>query len=300
MKKIILLAGLFLFLSCSKEDNPTTPVNPIQEDNTPFYIQDYFSANAQYSVNLVLNPNSDNLVKFEYDANNRIIKRIGDIIYIAGGAGGGGYISDILFTDLEYFDNKVKLTKRSSASSLIVQPHESIITFDSENKMVQKIINYQANNSQNIKHDTINYTYINNRLIHFTKTYKESSNGYETRYFEDSSVSYNNDNLSTIVTIFSVKYSDMPHVIFIAKETKQFGGYDNAINPFRKLSIFDETFYRSLSKNNFTTYTKVGSQYIYPNNDYSQTPVLGQETQQGFQNWSLNYDVNGQWLYNQP
>jgi hypothetical protein len=214
--------------------------------------------------------------------------------------GGGGYLHDSLYTDLVYTNNKVRLEKKAIPfNGLTVLENETIIELDAYNRMLRKITMEEYYNTP--KRDTTNYTYSNGKLMSFVKTsFREESNpDWSVRYYEESNLYYTNDNLDSIVTIYSGKQSSVSYTILSKKETQYFSGYDTAENPFRKLQMFEETFNRSLSKNNFTEYRKTSNSYHYPNDDYYQTPILYPTQEEAYQTWNLAYDENGEWIYDQ-
>jgi len=63
--------------------------------------------------------------------------------------------------------------------------------------------------------------------------------------------------------------------------------------------MFEETFNRSLSKNNFTKYTKFECNYYYPYNNYDLEPIELPMEERYFKTWNLLYDNDGEWIYNQ-
>jgi len=297
-KLIFLIAIVILIttLSCSNDDDEVIATEPV--DN--FYIESYHGFYAQYNTYLSTFFNYSNIISFEYDDSNRISKRHGDILYLGSGSGGGGYLHDSLYTDLVYTNNKIHLEKKAIPfNGLTVLENETIIELDAYNRMIRKTTMEEYYNTP--KRDTTNYTYSNGKLRSFVKTsFREESNpDWSVRYFEESNLYYTNDNLDSIVTIFSAKDQIIPFNILVKKETQYFSGYDSAQNPFRKLQIFEETFNRSLSKNNFTEYRKTSNDYDYPNDNYYATPILEPTQEEAYQTWSFAYDENGEWIYDQ-
>lgn len=293
---LAVLISLLANFSCSNDDDSGEQViEPV--DN--FYIESYHKVYAQYNIHLFPNSESSDLITFDYDDSNRITKRHGDLVYLNPNSGGGAYLHDSLYTDLTYTNNKVHLEKKAVPfNGLSVRENERIIEFDANNRMIRKIKFQEYDYPER---DTTNYTYSEGKLMSFIKTSNiVSSNGnWSVRYFKESNLYYTNDNLDSIVMVSSVKYSDDPFSILLTKETKHFSGYDSAQNPFRKLQIFEETFNRSLSKNNFTEYRETTNDYDYPNDDYYATPTLGPTQNGNYQNWSFAYDENGEWIYDQ-
>jgi len=288
----VMLIALLTILSCNDDDTENLI---LPEDS--FKITSYHGFYAQYDTQLTQNSAQDDLVKFEYDQFNRITKRIGDVIYTSPNSGVGGYLHDKLYTDLTYSNNKIDLENKIIPFGGLTTTSENKRTFTIDyNEIVQKINFDQYDPLQT---DTTNYTYENNKLTSYIKTSNFIGSSWSTRYFEESNLYYTNENLDSIVTVSSRKSTDEQYLVFVKKETQIFEGYDVAQNPFRKLQIFEETFNRSLSKNNFTTYRKKSSNYSYPANDYSQTPVVTTPVEVAYQTWSFAYDSTGEWLYNQ-
>lgn len=73
----------------------------------------------------------------------------------------------------------------------------------------------------------------------------------------------------------------------ILKTVEIFSEYDNAENPLKNLVIFEETFFRALSKKNFKRYDK--KEYNAVNE------LIGAS----FTTWTLLYDSNGKVKFDQ-
>jgi len=299
MKKNLFFYGMLIALLTTLSCNDDETENLIPPGDN-FKITSYHGFYGQYNTQLTLNPTQDNLVNFEYDQFNRIIKRIGNVVYANPNSGIEGYLHNLLYTSLTYSGNKVFLENKISANgnSITVPENETIITIGLNNRMSQKTT-FKSELGGIPQRDTTNYTYENDRLISYVKTSNLVGSNWNTRYFEESNLYYTNENLDSIVTISSRKSSDESYLILDKKETQLFEGYDMAQNPFRKLQFFKETFNRSLSKNNFTTYRKKSHGYNYPGNDYNQTPIVAIMNEVAFQTWSFAYDQTGEWMYNQ-
>ncbi len=114
------------------------------------------------------------------------------------------------------------------------------------NNQIEKSIKYSASDSPSIR-DTVVYTYNNQKV---TKTIKR--NIYPR---EESLYYYTEDNLDSIVTR-GYRYdpvTDEEYIDYNAKGRDKviFSNYDKYSNPTKKLIVFDETYFRSLSKNNY-------------------------------------------------
>ena len=290
-----ILISLIANFSCSHDDDSGEQVIEQPVDN--FYIESYHGFYAQYNGSLSTFFNYSNIISFEYDNSNRIIKRNGDMFHLSPNSGGGGYLHDSLYTDLVYTNNKVHLEKKGTPSvENYIPDNETIIELDAHNRIIRKL-NFNEHNY--LERDTTNYTYSNGKLVSYIKTSNRVSTigNWSVRYFEESNLYYTNDNLDSIVSIYSSKQSSVSYTIFSKKETQYFSGYDTAENPFRKLQMFEETFNRSLSKNNFTEYRKTSNRYDYPNDNYYATPTLGPTQEIVNQTWNLAYNENGEWIY---
>jgi hypothetical protein len=112
--------------------------------------------------------------------------------------------------------------------------------------------------------DTIFYYYDSQNRIKTTEQHFEWTIVTKTYTFDATG------NLTKISRVR--KYRD-GEVITTTEET--FGGYDDRPNPLKGLCLWQDYFYRSLSDNNFTTYTY--------------TSGVTEETM----NWTLVYDSNG-------
>ena len=82
-------------------------------------------------------------------------------------------------------------------------------------------------------------------------------------------------------------YSSTSGIFLRTKTIETFEEYDHAENPLKKLIIFKETFYRSLSENNFSSYKKK----VF--NAYNNSLMEQEE-----RNWDFIYDENGNIQYN--
>lgn len=287
---IVALTYSLLNLSCSNDDNNFNNNN----------IKSYHGFYTLHESNLIHNPfGGDNLVKIKYDNQNRIVKRIGDIIHISQNAGGGGYLHDSIYTDLSYSSNKIFLEKKFypfNGLSYIVDKKDTI-TVDANNRMIEKI-SYREFNTTPI--DTTAYTYNGDKLTKYitTSLYTDGSSFY-SRGIKTSNLYYSNNNLDSIVTINTSKTNWDTEPTLSSKTTHHFSGYDQANNPFKSLQIFEDCFFRSLSENNFTEYKQTSNSYYYPNGDFTQEPIMSETQVDLYKTWDLMYDEQGDWIYDQ-
>ncbi len=265
MKKITLLSSLavFILISCSSNDSATTPVTPTVADP-----QSYFFKYMDYPSDMALDPNADNIIQLIYDSDNKITKRVGGYKFLAPGAGISTMYSNLYYDDVNYSNNEIHIVRKLNSTIYTTSPFERILTLDSQNRIIKKTTFKQQSYPE---YDTINYTYNNLGLI--SGSIMGNLNGYN----EIANYYYNqNRNLDSIVT--KKQYQNDP---FYSKEKQIFSNYDTALNPLGKLIIFEETFFRAISQNNYAKYEK----YTYN----SDNTLINQE----IRIWNLHYDNSG-------
>lgn len=243
---------IFIFLlSCNDDLN-------INDIKTEAYLIKYmnYPANVYPSRNpselSYKNMNSDYIkndsVSIVYDK-NKIIKRIG--YFLIGNAGVGypnNYVSYIYDT-LIYTNNQLTiLTKSNSQEISGISAYKKVIFY--ENKRISKTVqSYQYTDKQDI---TVYYTYTNSLL-----TKKIGYIG-ANLYFQSDFYYNNNGNLDSIISRVS-EYNSQNDNFEINLGSKNkikevFENYDKNKNQLKPFIVFDETFNRSLSANNYGTY----------------------------------------------
>lgn len=281
----------FLLFGCTPDNNPNIKTDELAVDD--FYIENYnYGFSVPDSNLLYWTDDSDKrLVKFQYH-NNKIIKASGGIL-------GAAFHHENFFYNLTYDENRIYLVYDIISDQTIPPDNETIITLDNTGRIIKKTIYENYDWFANPIKDTLSYSYNSSGKL---DSYIRSSvgrynmvptDGEIIRNLERSNLYYNRGNLDSIVTVVSSKYNQFPERI-IGKYVETFGGYDLASNPFRKLIIFNNTFTRSLSKNNYTEYHKNYYPYDSNSNAYAENP-----TQSQFAIWSLNYDDEGEWIYDE-
>jgi hypothetical protein len=232
-------------------------------------------------------------VQLEY-SKNKLVKKKGDFL---SGPGNYGYIffEDIV-DELSYSKNKIIIEKKSY-NPLIDRLYTRLRTIDLSNDglmMKKTILELGASGNFSDKDTvTIQYTYNSNKKLtetYLTKKISSSSIGSYIRYYENSLYYYNqNNNLDSIVTIrHSYNGNGYNSSYYPSRKVVEFfSNYDNASNPTKNLFMFDETFKRSLSKNNYASYKN--SIYYY-SNDGVLNSVPGSESGK---TWTYAYDEEG-------
>lgn len=258
--KILAIVALLIVSGCSKEEiisNETIEYNP----------QSYFFIYMNYP-GMSLNMDLENLVKINYNSENKIIKRIGGILYLSQNSGSSSMFTDQIYDDVSYINNEIHIIRKTSSINYSIYSFERKLILDNQNRIIKKITYQQNGNPTN---ETINYSYNNLGLIN------ESNKGNINEFNQITKYYFNqNKNLDSIVT--KKQYQNEP---YYSKEKEIFSNYDNASNPLKKLILFEETFNRALSKNNFRRYDKI----TYDSNNN----ITGSE----YFNYNLQYDNLG-------
>ena len=255
-----------LMFSCSGEDSIAS------ETETEYSPQSYHFINMDYPLGMVMSPTLDNLVRIEYNRNNKITKRVGGILYYSAGSGGGTGFADVIYDDVAYVNNEIHINRKISLIDYGVSPFERKLILDNQNRTIKKITYQERVYPYN---DTINYFY--NSLGQISETFR----GDLDLYNEKAKFYYNgNGNLDSIV--LKKHYQNDP---YYSKIKEVFRNFDNVPNPLKKLIIFEETFNRALSKNNYSKYEK----FTYFGNNLTNTE---------FRNWTLKYDSSGNVNFN--
>ncbi len=261
MKKILFIILIASVFGCNN-DNGSNGSN----------ITKYFFGYMMYPEGMAQNLSTDNLVDLEYDSNNRIVKRIGGYREMDFGTGYTHSYDESIFDQLTYSSNEILIEKKTNSTLFEVAKFERKLILDNQNRIVKKINYHELGFPAK---DTTYYTYDSNgRLI---ETKKSIFHEVETAIFY-----YNQaNNLDSIVT--KKNHYDNP----MYKIVEHFSNYDTASNPLKKLLIFEETFYRALSKNNFKRYDK---------REYN---ALNELIGTSFKTWNLIYDSNGKVKFDQ-
>lgn len=277
MKIKYLLVFLFFitFLtSCSRDENPE-----IMPENEPLVTKisaPIFFINVLYYFGW-----ADYDLHFEYDHLKRLTKQIGGFEEI--NTSYGTAFSKDVYSSLIYEGNKVTVEDFSSMPLVFTVPKKTkYFILNEQNKIQQKEIPHTISSMN--KKQVFSYK---NGLIDEVKTtlpnrpYDQTDpNGYvltySERFFYDS-----NGNL-----IRTEYYEQHNGVNMGRKVVRKFENYDNSSNPFKRFTLLDNYFYRSLSKNNFRTF----KEEEYYNGEFVLTL--------SHQEWVFNYDTKGQIIIN--
>ena len=267
IKKIFtfLLFGI-LINSCSTEDNP--------ENNN--------DKNLITNIKFDLNHSIPVDLKFEYDNQKRLVKKIGTIGNLSGIF--VGYFSKDVYTSLIYNDNKVTVEEFPLLPNYIVFKNTNYYTLNSKNQITIREI---PDSNHNDRYKKILYEYANNKLVEIKTTFPnrlyDINKPFYSYILTYSEKFYYNTNGNLAKTEY---YEQHDGINTGEKTIRTFEDYDTSYNPTKKIFLLEEYFYRSLSKNNFRKYTE---------NKYHLDSILYGFTEQ---KWSYTYDSSGNIVVN--
>jgi hypothetical protein len=260
--------ALLFMAGCRKDNEPS--VN--QRVDSYYYGYMDYPLYGTYGNPLSVRPNfeADNLVKFEYNG-GKIVKRIGGLLYVSPGSG-----YDLMFSS----DRSLELTYKGSqitiASYIYGQTsaaNDQIIFKNTHNQMVKKVVRpYDA-----VRIDTIAYTYNSSGFL--IQSINERHYLHDNFIVTETSLYYynGNNNLDSIVS----RVFDEEGEFIWDKQVAIFNNYDNSPNPLKDLIIFDDIFYRSLSRNNYSSYALF------------QYNAIGKWIKRESRSWTFIYDKDG-------
>lgn len=277
MKKIYLILTVLFLMGCSKDD-VVVDDNLIKSYHMN-YMMDYPSLSLLY-------PNPDDLlIKLEY-SNNKISKRIGDVYVTNASSGYMGFFVNFIYDEVSYNRNKIIIEKKSSDFN--IDSYVRTIELNNDGTILKKTSYKPVAPGIQTDIDTIttDYFYDSKKLLiktYSTKRINYSRHDNNLRYYEDALFYYNeNRNLDSIVTTRYRFNEYNNNYDFFHKVVETFGDYDDSKNITKNLNIFEETFLRSLSNNNFRTYIK---------ETYIGTPLRFSSMES--KSWNYFYDDEG-------
>lgn len=292
VKRIILITLCLFAVSCDRDDiSEEKPIKAIS------YLTNYMDyshlPNWKNSYEMVssTNPTNQGLVEIDIDGRNIVRKK--------GGYGelllGVYFLYPEIVDEVFYNENNIRIEKKSYSTTIHIHPNLRTIELDNNGLMVKKtnnVVQHVLSNGDTIYNVlTKGYTYNSEKLLiktHQTQkllNYSEHSNfPDDIRSYADASYYYTNRNLDSIVTI-EHDYIEQEHRYKPKrKRVEAYSNYDNSNNPLKSLFIFEETFKRSLSKNNYGTYKKEEYYFI------DETVILTSSYQESH---ILKYDKQG-------
>lgn len=271
IKGILLIVICFLVISCDREDvsleKPIKTISFLTNYMDYSHLPDWRSSREVLSSTIAT---SHGLVEIEFEGQNIVRKK--------GGYGelpslGAYFFSSEIVDEVFYNNNKIRIEKKSYSSDIeYIRPNLRVIELSNNGLMIRKVNNtsYPMTNGDTI-YDIItkDYTYNAEKLIVKTHKTQKLLNYFEhsnfpddIRSYADASYYYTNNNLDSIVTIEHDYVEEKNTYLPKRKIVETFSNYDNSENPLKSLYIFEETFKRSLSKNNFGSYRRDGYTFI--------------------------------------
>ncbi len=247
----MMLATSILYVACSDSDD-------VQLQPQPGSISAVYLIDKETHTALnVVGGNS----KFE-DSGDKVVKRIGGFIAIPASSGWSWLYTESIHDSVQYLNkNTIRIFTADNFEELNVNPNEREITLEDE-RMVRKITATDLETGKDA--DTIFFYYDAQNRIERTEQHFESTIITRTYTF---------DAAGNLTKISGVKKYRDGEVAATTEET--FDGYDNKPNPLKGLCLWQDYFYRSLSNNNFTSYTYASG------------------STEEIKNWTLVYDSDG-------
>lgn len=273
MKNIFILFFISIILfSCSRDNE-----DEITDNDEPLITK--MSSLVLYS-GFTFNSNMDLNVYFQYDNDKRLTRKTGGFLPVSGSTGFGGSFSDKVFTTLVYSGNTVLIENFSSSPDFTVPKNSKYFILNNNNQIFER--EFEDGHEYNYKKQE--YKYTSGKLTEIFTTLPKMPfyppddfiETYLEKFYYDSK-----GNLTKSEYIFQKDGLNTNEKI-----VRTFEDYDNSYNPWKRLYLLDEFFYRSISKNNFRTYKVVR----YQEN--------GEITLNSQQSWSFNYDSSGNIIIN--
>ncbi len=265
MKKVLIFISAFIIFSC-KDKIKELPAPA--EELFPILINKYNTVYMQYPADSPLPGPA--IATLEYDSKGKVIKRFGGLIPINPNTGYNYIYSNGVYDEVFYSPNEIKCIQKDTLAAFNVNPDPKIIIL--ENGRIRKII--KEFKWYTTTYDTTDFYYTNNLL---DSTVQYNSREIITRKFQ-----FNTS--QNLISINGVSKNRSDHSLNYTSQEK-LEDYDNAENPTKYLFMLDETFIRSLSKNNFRKYT------------YRKYNLLGYAYVTIDKAWNLKYDDNGKVIF---
>ncbi len=248
---MLILLLLFLF-GCKSDEIKTDEIKAesylMKYMNYPSKVYPSWSSLDPNYINWNSDYMSNDTISIYYDK-NKITKRIGFFLLMNPNTGFFSTFTRDIYDTLIYINNQLTiLTKSKSKFITGVSAYKKVIYYENE-RISKTVQSYQYTDKQDI---TVYYTYTNSLL-----TKKIGYNG--TNLYFQSDFYYNtNDNLDSIISRVSEYNSNSGNfeIDFSSKNRfkEVFENYDNSKNQLKSFIVFDETFNRSLSANNYGKY----------------------------------------------
>lgn len=223
MKQYFLLLIILFLFGCKVEELCNSRIDQYPNIATGYYILSY---PGMVDLNF----------KLEYNSKGQIIKRI-------GGFYSNRFLTHSIFSD-QVYDSIVYVGDTIRILNFYLEPNEQSVS-----KRLQEqttiILSENGNFKQSYKSDGQSMVYYYNKNNQISETINTLGLDASSQFSWNRTFYYSsNGNLDSCRTIFNDNRS-------IVSSLVRFSNYDNAPNPFKSLRMFDDTFRRSLSENNY-------------------------------------------------
>lgn len=270
MKNLFTILFISLSLiSCSSNEEDA-------ENNDNESLLKKINLDATNQSNSAINPFAISF-NFEYDNEKKLIKKNGGYIDISFATGYSKRFINEIYTLLTYTNNKVTVENFTTLVDYTVPKSSIYYSLNSFNQIVQKEV---PNIYNNVHSKKMVFIYSKGKISEIKTSFPNMP--YDLNDPNDYVITYNEkfyyDAESNLVR---TEYFEQHNGVNEGERiVRTFEDYDNSANPFKRLQLLEEYFYRSLSKNNFRKYTE--THYYY---DEINTQML---------KWEFPYDANGQ------
>lgn len=237
IKIAVLFVCLCAIYSCSDDTPRAAAISG--PDSYRFYYMDYPSASSG-------GEDSDKNVDVIYDSSGNVIKLTGDVSAMDSGSGYSWFFRKDIFKEITYSGNTATMVSKLDSEIFTVLENRQIVEFSSDGKLISKIL---VNNYDPNYRDTIRYTYEGNLLKHYELRHNHALSKSEIYY----NAQQNIDSIVTRLPDFSGYFDPQSKKRTVVK----FKNYDTTPSPFKRLIMFDETFNRALSANNYAKWSSV-------------------------------------------
>ena len=269
--QILFLA--ILMTSCSRDGD-----SKIDQDNEPLLTN--LKTGFLYPDLWIINRAEINFM-FEYDRQKRVTKKNGGFLSISGSTGFNAMFTDKISTSIIYQNDKVTVEDFYDSTEFTIPKNTKYFTVNAQNQITKKQsaginIYWYKNDSYFYKNGQLDeiITALPN-MIYDPGNPEDKILTYREKFYYDA-----NGNLAK-----TEYFKQLAGVDQQKERIRLFQNYDNSPNPFKKLTLLEEYFYRSLSKNNFASY----KEYDFQN---------GKEVLKSAVDWTFNYDAAGNIIVN--
>ncbi len=261
IRYLILLMLPLCFLACKKSGN----ITPAESGVDSLHVQYLLSpVNLSFSGTTVFPPAGPAKTYFTY-ISGKVARRDGGFIPVPVSTGWSYLYTLDVFDQVEYFKDSIVMRKADSRPDLAVDEEKRKL-FLTKGRLTTRIY-YDPRGSE--WNDTMKLSYGANGKVSKTESYGRSS-------FVVKTFSYDaKGNLLKVLGSVYLRHTGEQY----GSSTEIFEGYDGSDNPLKNLWQWDDTFYRSLSENNFTKYTSES--------------LIGGSTGRTSRSWTLHYDSKG-------